>query len=65
MPMTPPILTNEGVSNYLQGLEGKAGIPDHGNMAIFQLADKFTLSGFKVTSRLAVCAGRFLLFDLE
>ena len=58
--MTPPILTNEGVSNYLQVLEGMADIPDHHNMAIFQLADKFTLS---VTSRVAVCQCKFLLID--
>jgi hypothetical protein len=61
--MTPPILTNKGVSNHLWVLKGKFGKPDHRNMAIFQLADKFTLTR-TFTSRLAVCClpvGRFLL----
>ena len=53
MPMTPPILTNEGVGNYLRVLERKVGIPDHGDMTIFQLADKFTLTKTG-TSRLDV-----------
>ena len=52
--MTPPILTNEGVIDYLRVLEGKVGIPDHHNMAIFQLADKFTLTK-TFTFRLVVC----------
>jgi hypothetical protein len=62
VPMTPPILTNEGVSNYLRVLEGKVGLPDHRNMAIFELADKFTLTRtFILTSRLAACqTGNFL-----
>ena len=64
MPMTPPILTNEGVNNYLRVLERKVGIPDHRNMAIFQLANKFTFTR-TFTSRLAVfCMDRFLLTEL-
>ena len=57
MPMTPPILTDKSVSNYLRvGGEVQVGIPDHRNMAIFQLANKFTFARMSTsdTSRLAV-----------
>jgi hypothetical protein len=46
---------------------GEVGIPDHRNMAIFQLADKFTftMTFTADTSRLAVWFGFLLIFHAQ
>ena len=56
--MAPPTLRNKIVSGFFTSVErsGLVGIPDHRNMAIFQLADKitFTMTFTSDTSRVAL-----------